>query len=867
LKRIFLIMLVIVVTLSGLFLLTRQLVIENVRASSTQAIKIAEDGLQRKLVEWETDLQYLARQKAIGTLAAGVLNKSQRRASTQEIESFFIQFRRLRKDYVKSVRLFDRFGREKVVVDENGSSRDYVNVSHMPFYQRGMSQRPFQAISTLHRENDEISFEYSIPISQNGFVIGLISFGLDLNAVTNYFTHFSEVISFSHAYVYDDRAQLLFDRALKVVKTPSTKDAARAVYLEFSNSASGLAVVHSIGTLWAYVKSDALNFSFILEMENDALFEKILKLYIPVATIFLLAAFFLLFLRKRGRRLSRKGTMFVSSSSPMAQKKTSSRDGDPAVRLNDLANISNEIRGPLNNVLSMLSLLHISSLTKKQTEYLDLATRYSEWILELLNEITDFSALKKGKLKLDTIEFDVRHTLKEVSDILNVEAYKKGLEIFSLVNADVPDRMLGDPTRLRQVLVNLIGNGIKFTEQGDISVTVGVENSSKTKVVLRIEVSDTGVGIDADIAHTVFTEFEKSETIPSGDNTGVGLGLSITKQLVELLGGKIGFRENALGGSTFWLTLPYRAVLGNDALLSRGSLNGLTAFMIGESSSNRQGISKTLAHWGLTCGTSGNFESGHSILSRAENSGRPYDILIVDISASGSIEKAFELVRNIRADASICDVRIILLTAGGKAVDIDVLKDLKISACLTKPISRNNLKRALLDLNLQAKEEPKIQHLFEQEAEFPDDSVPTVLVVESNKIYQKLMIGMLARLGVATDLAENGKEAFQAIKTKPYAMLLLDAHLQDVDVIELVQRLRGYEKRLSSAKKGMNEERALGTAVVLLVNALTDKEEQIYRQGGVDELVKKPIHLERLSRLLQEWDVVDGDDFPETEIV
>ena len=866
-KRIFLILLVIAVTLSGLFLLTRQLVIENVRASSTQAIKIAEDGLHRKLVEWETDLQYLARQKAIGALAAGVLNKSQRRSSTQEIESFFIQFRRLRKDYVKSVRLFDRFGREKVVVDENGVSRDYVDVSRMPFYQRGMSQRPFQAISTLHKENDEISFEYSIPISQNGFVIGLISFGLDLNAMADYFTHFSDVVSFSHAYIYDDRSQLIFDRALKVVETPSTKDAARAIYLELINNASGLAVIYSIGTLWAYVISDALNLSFVLEMENDSLFEKTLELYIPVAIIFLLSAMLLLFLRKRGRRLSRKGSMFVSSSSPIAQKKTSSSDGDPGVRLNDLANISNEIRGPLNNVLSMLSLLHISSLTKKQTEYLGLATRYSEWILELLNEITDFSALKKGKLKLDTIEFDVRHTLKEVSDILNVEAYKKGLEIFSLVNADVPERMLGDPTRLRQVLVNLIGNGIKFTEQGDISITVGVEKSGKSKVVLRIEVSDTGVGIDADIAHTVFTEFEKSETIPSGDNTGVGLGLSITKQMVELLGGKIGFRENALGGSTFWLTVPYRTVQGNDALLSRGSLNGLTAFMIGESSSNRQGISKTLGHWGVTCGTSGNFESGHSILSRAEASGRSYDLLIVDISATDSIEKAFELVRNIRADASISDVRIVLLMGGGKPIDNDILQDLNISDCLSKPISRNNLKRALLDLHLQAKGESQNQYQVEQGAGPVGESVPTVLVVESNKVYQKLMIGMLARLGVATDLAENGKEAFQAIKSKQYAMLLLDAHLQDVDVMELVQRLRGYEQRLSSAKKGLNEERALGTAVVMLVNALKNNEEQTYRQGGVDELVQKPIHMERLSRLLQEWDVVEGDDFPETEIV
>ena len=867
-KRIFLIAIVFVVALSALFLLTRQLVIENVRTSSTQAMKIAQDGLQRKLVEWETDLQYLARQKSIAQLLATSSNNARRQASTLESEAFFIQFLRLRKDYIKSIRLIDRYGRERVLVDENGASRDFTNVTRSPFFQRGMAQRPFQAIPTLHKYNENLSFEFSIPITQNGFSLGLISFGLDLPSLAEYFTKFSEVISFSHVYIYDDDAQLVYSHALKTLDTPSREKSAKSIYLEFINNASGLAVLYSVGTLWAHVNSEVLNFTFLLEMEAQSLNNKVLALFLPIASIFLLSAILLLFLRKKGRRISRKGSLIVSSVAS-EKGKHNRNNGDVNARLNDLVNVSNEVRMPLNNVLGMLSLLRISSLTKKQTEYLDLATRYSEWILELLNEITDFSALKRGKLKLDTVEFEVRQTIKDVSEILNVEAYKKGLEIFTLVNADVPDRVAGDPTRLRQVLVNLIGNAIKFTEQGDISINATVDKSSKSKIMLRIEVSDSGVGIDADIAHTVFTEFEKAQAIPAGENSGVGLGLSITKQLVELMGGKIGFRENALGGSTFWLVLPYRLVQSSDSLLSKGSLNGLTAFMVAESSGNRQGISKTLSNWGVTCDTSANFESGHSILSRSAANGRPYDILIVDISTQGVIEKVYELVRKIRSDQTIQGVHIIMLSARGSGDDRQIVEDLNIRACLTKPISRNQLKHALLDLRLQAKEYTTPKQPGELTGVCQDDAKPMVLVVESNQVYQKLMVGMLAQLGVAADIAVNAKDAFQAIKAKQYGMLLVDAQLPDVDVVEFVQRLRGYESRLSTVKKSVeqSQERVLGTSVVMMANSISDKASASYREAGVDEIVQKPINIDVLSRILNEWDMLDGDVFPETEML
>jgi len=867
LKRLALLTLILVVSLAGIFLLMRQVVIENIKASTSQTMRIAEDGFKRKVVEWQSDLQFLARHESAIRIAARTVPRSQVTRNARNVEDYFRQFLKLRKQFVKSVRLVDRYGRERIVVDENGPSRHFMNVEKDAFFQRGMAQRPFESVGTLVFDGEKTNFEFTIPLMADGFSVGVISLGLDISAIADYFTSFGESFKFNHVYVIDEQANIIFQKAFEVREESRPEKTAKKVYLSFVNEATDVPVLESDGAIWAYLNSDAFKFSFLLEMENDLLMQRVLDKFIPAGSLFLVAAIFLIVFRNKRKRYVRKGSLVVPDVNMRKGGSGKNTGNDASVRLKDLANISHEIRTPLNNVLGMLSLLRISRLDNKQKEYLDLATRYSEWILELLNEITDFSALKKGKLKLDKIEFNIRQTIKDVTEILSVEAYKKGLDIVSLVNAEVPERVIGDPTRLRQILVNLIGNGVKFTEHGDISVNVTLEKLKDGKATVRIEVTDTGVGIDAEIAHTVFTEFEKTEIIPEGENTGVGLGLSITKQLVEMMGGKIGFRENSLGGSTFWLTLPLKVANSIEHVLAKGKLNGLTAFMLGENASNRKSIASALSNWGVSCDTSGNFESALSILSRSKQSNRPYDILILDISISSATDKAFELVRHMREDVNIQNIQVLLLTSHGIPGDSMVAKDLGIRAYLTKPINRSDLKKALLELRRELPDSYSNELVTRHSLREQDENTPVALVVENNRTYQKLIVGMLARLGVVADLAENEKEAFEAIKSRSYGLLLVDYQLPDVPVLEFVQRVKGYEARLSSSKKENQDERALGTPVVLLSTQLSERDTEACMRAGTDDILSKPINIDRLANLLCKWDLIEADVFGQTEMV
>lgn len=846
------IVLILCISLGGLYLMVRQNTIESVKISSYRASEAEQQNLQRMVREWQGELQNLARQRFATNL---VLRQSNRKAPAKEIrvlEQIYREYIGLRKEYIKSIRLIDRFGIERIVVDQNGASRNYLNVSRETFFRKTMSLRPFEPAGSLNAKKDaESILNYSINFASNGLVIGVITIGIDLAKITDTFSTIGDNIAFNHVYIFNDKSNLVYDQELKVSSTVRDAKEVRQVLSKIKDSTLQLPVYETLSTLWTFLDSQELGFSILLEMEDTFLHKKVLKSFLPIGSLFLVSSLLLLGMKRKRRRYSKKGGMLVSDDKKKAKRKNID---DTGVRLNDLSNISNEIRTPLNSVLGMLSLLRVSRLDKKQSEYLDLATKYSEWILELLNEITDFSALKKGKLRLDNIDFDIRHTVKDVTDILSVEAYKKGLEIYQLVNAQVPERIIGDPTRLRQILVNLVGNAIKFTEQGDIAINVTTEKQKGYDVTLRIEVSDTGIGIDDDIRHTIFTEFEKTEIIPEGDNTGTGLGLSISKQLVEIMGGEIGFKENALGGSTFWLTMPYQLAYQRDQLTSMGKLNGLHALMLGENGGNRKTIASTLGNWGMSCDTNGEFETTVDQLCRAKEQERPYDILILDISVSSSSNKAFDIVKQLKETPSVADTRTLLITAQGVVGDATKAKELNIDAYLTKPINRTQLRDALHQVSNTITRKAD-QLITKHSINEVSNSGPSLLVVESSPTNQKLIAGFLSRLGVHADFAGSGKEAIKSVKERPYGMVLMNHILPEMDVLETVGKIRKYEQSLMNQE---DSERAFRTPIVLVVSSIKDKEKTSCEKVGVDGFINKPLKMESVTSLLVDWNVLDN---------